>query len=73
MFSLQQKREISAAVQTILRDTNHVELPDHEITFMLHVEGAERWSFADIRNNGDVKNPSINPWNELHDKRQRIR
>lgn len=31
MFSLRQKREISEAVQKILRNTNHPELPKGEI------------------------------------------
>lgn len=65
MFSVQQKRMISDAVQKILRDTNHPELPEGEITFSLHVEGAEKWSWADIQNNGSVDVPSINPHNEI--------
>lgn len=64
MFSLQQKRAISNQIQKILRDTNHEELPESEITFSLHVNGKEPWSWADIRNNGDVPNPGLNPWNE---------
>lgn len=64
MFSLQQKRAISNEIQRILRDTNHEELPESEIEFHLHVEGKEAWSWADIRNNGDVPNPGINLWNE---------
>ena len=64
MFSVQQKREISDAVQKILRATNHPELPSGEIQFQLHVNGAEGWSWADIRNNGAIPNPSVNPWNE---------
>lgn len=69
MFSVQQKREIADAVQKILRDTNHPELPSGEIEFTLHVEGAEKWSWPDIRNNGAVPNPDVNPWNEAQDKR----
>ena len=66
MFSLNQKRQIADAVQKILRDTNHPELPpDGEIQFHLHVDGAQSWSWADIKNNGAVPNPDINPWNEL--------
>ena len=65
MFSLNQKRQIADAVQKILRDTNHPELPDGEIQFHLHVDGAQSWSWADIKNNGAVLNPGINPWNEL--------
>ena len=65
MFSVQQKRDISEAVQTILRSTNHPELPIGEIQFRLHVDGATGWSWADIRNNGAVPNPDVNPWNEL--------
>ena len=67
MFSLRQKREISAAVQKILRETEHPELPEGEISFNLHVLGAEPWSWADIRNNGAAKNPGINPHNEMQD------
>jgi hypothetical protein len=69
MFSVQQKREISDKVQAILRETNHPELPEGEIKFLLHVDGAESWSWADIRNNGSVTNPGVNPWNEMQDKR----
>ena len=65
MFSVQQKRRISEAIQQILRDTTHVELPDGEIQFHLHVDGAESWSWADIRNNGSITNPEVNPFNEL--------
>lgn len=64
MFSVNQKRQIADAVQQILRDTEHPELPAGEIQFHLHVDGAESWSWADIRNNGAVTKPGINPWNE---------
>jgi hypothetical protein len=64
MFSVQQKRDIAEAVQQILRTTNHPELPEGEINFLLHVDGAESWSWADIRNNGAVTNPDVNPHNE---------
>ena len=67
MFSVRQKREIADAVQRILRDTNHSELPAGEIQFQLHVDGAESWSWADIRNNGAVNQPGVNPWNESQD------
>lgn len=64
MFSLQQKRDIADAVQKILRATNHPELPAGEIQFSLRVAGDSSWSWADIRNNGAVVNPGVNPWNE---------
>lgn len=69
MFSLKQKREISDAVQKILKETNHPELPKGEINFQLHIDGAEGWSYADIRNNSSVRSPGINPHNEMQDKR----
>lgn len=69
MFSVRQKREISDAVQQILRATNHPELPEGEISFHLHVEGAEAWSWADVRNNGAVPNPGVNPHKEAQDPR----
>ena len=64
MFSVQQKREIAEKVQTVLRDMNHPELPSGEIEFLLHVQGAESWSWADIQNNGAVTQPDANAWNE---------
>lgn len=67
MFSVRQKRMIADAVQKILRDTNHPELPPGEIRFTLTVEGAERWSCAVIQNNGAVTAPDVNPWNESQD------
>jgi len=64
MFSVQQKRYIADAVQKILRDTGHPELPEGEIQFHLHVRGAAAWSWADIMNNGQVLSPGVNPHNE---------
>ena len=64
MFSIRQKREIADAVQRILRATNHPELPHGEIEFRLHVQGADSGCWADIRNNGAVPKPAINPHNE---------
>lgn len=69
MFSVRQKREISEAVQAILRATEHPELPPGEVTFWLHVKGAEDWSWADIVNNDNAPNPSVNPHNEAQDQR----
>ena len=67
MFSVRQKREIAEKVQEILRETNHPELPEGEIQFKLAVLGATQISWAAIRNNGAITNPSVNPWNELQD------
>jgi hypothetical protein len=67
MFSVRQKREIADKVQQILRETNHPELPEEEITFLLNVQGKTSMSWANIRNNGAVPNPSVNPWNEQQD------
>ena len=65
MFSVRQKREIAEKVQQILKETNHPELPDGEIRFKLHIDGAKSWSWADICNNGAVIKPSVNLYNEL--------
>jgi hypothetical protein len=73
MFSVQQKRVISDMVQNVLRATNHPELPYGEIEFHLHVKGAEAWSWADIRNNGAVPVPDVNPWNERQAEAKRKR
>jgi len=67
MFSVRQKREISAKIQKILRETNHPELPEGEIQFQLGVLGVTCMSWAVIRNNGAVLTPSVNPWYEAQD------
>ena len=67
MFLVRQKREISAAVQKILRDTAHPELPKGEIHFVLEVSGSTPMSRAVIQNNGAVAVPGINPHNESQD------
>lgn len=54
MFSTEQKRSIADGVQKILHETKHAELPSGEISFRLHVDGAESWSWADIHNNSAV-------------------
>lgn len=68
MFSVRQKREIAEKIQEILRATNHPELPTGEIQFLLHVDGAESWSWANIHNNKAVINPSVNIHNEIQDR-----
>lgn len=69
MFSVRQKRAIADAVQRILRETGHPELPAGEIEFCLRVNGAEPWSYAEIHNNGSVPTPAVNLWNEMQDKK----
>ncbi len=74
MFSVRQKQEISNKIQKILRETNHPELPKGEIKFNIHVDGAESWSWADIKNNGAFKGIApgfLNKWNELQDEGKR--
>ena len=58
---LAQKQSISNLVQAILKETACDELPNGEINFILHVDGAENWSWANIRNNStrDVEVPDI--------------
>lgn len=69
MFSVRQKRAIAEHVQNTLRSTNHPELPEGEIRFELHVYGATPISWAIIQNNGAVPNPTVNPHNEIQDRR----
>jgi hypothetical protein len=67
MFSVREKRLIAEKVQNILQETRHRELPNGEISFALHVDGAESWSWADIQNNGAVIRPDVNLHNESMD------
>ena len=67
MFSVRQKREIADKIQKAIRETNHPELPISEIEFHIHIDGINDWSYADILNNGAVRCPDVNPWNETQD------
>lgn len=51
MFSSELKKQISEQIQRLLAETNHFELPEGEIRFLLHVDGAQSWSWANIRDN----------------------
>lgn len=50
MLSPKQKQYISMKVQEILQEIEDDELPNGEVQFILHVDGAEDWSWANIRN-----------------------
>ena len=56
MFSPELKKEIAEKVQAILQETRHAELPDGEVQFLLHVDGSEFWSWANIHNNSAKDN-----------------
>jgi hypothetical protein len=65
MFSVAQKREIANRIQQLLRETNHPELPEGEISFLLHVDGAESLTdsasvnFYENCDNCDFRIPAI--------------
>lgn len=60
MFSPELKAIISREVSRILENIPHIELPNGEVHFILHVDGAEDWSWANIRNEGDRNLPVPN-------------
>ena len=67
MFSVKEKQKIAAEIEKLLLDLNHPEMPNEKPKFHLHVDGAESWSWADIRPNWEYgdKEPGVNPWNEV--------
>ncbi len=66
MFNKEQKMKISDAVEKIILSFNHPEMPTEKPQFILHIDGKERWSWADIGPNWNYENrePSMNPHNE---------
>lgn len=67
MFSLKEKQHIAAEIERILLELKHPEMPDSNPRFMLHVDGKESWSWADIAPNWTFKDtaPGVNPFNEI--------
>ncbi len=66
MFSIKEKQKIAEAIEKLLLELNHPEMPKEKVKFKLHVDGKESWSFADIEPNWvyEDKEPGVNPWNE---------
>lgn len=66
MFSKEEKQKIAAAVEKVLLELDHPEMPKERPKFLLHVDGKESWSWADIEPNWKYENkdPQVNPWNE---------
>ena len=67
MFSLDQKKEISEAVEKVLLSFNHPEMPTENPDFTLSIKGKESWSWAEIKPNwtfGEENKPGVNPHNE---------
>ena len=71
MFSMKQKQKIAKAIEEVLLEFNHPEMPTERPFFKLFVGGKESWSFAEIEPNWtyETEEPSINPWNELQENR----
>jgi len=68
VFSTAEKKKIADAIERLLLDLNHPEMPKSRPAFKLHVAGKEGWSWADIEPNWkyDESNlPTSNPWNEV--------
>ena len=74
MFSMRQKVEIAKAVEKVLLDVKHPEMPKEKPMFTLHVLGKEAWSFADIKPNwvfeDGIEKPLINQFNEMQDAKR---
>ena len=67
MFSIAEKKKISRAVEKVLLEINHPEMPKKKPKFKLHVDGKETWSWADIEPNWTYdgnKKPTTTAWNE---------
>ncbi len=69
MFSVKEKMAIAEAIEKVLLDLNHPEMPDEKPKFKLHVEGKESCSWADIEPNwtfdGTGKPMGYNLFNEI--------
>ena len=68
MFSVEEKKKIAEAIEKLLLDLKHPEMPTEKPKFKLHVDGKEGWSWADIEPNWvfeDGKKMGVNPFNEV--------
>lgn len=66
MFSIKEKQKIAEAIEKVLLEINHPEMPKKNPKFNLHVDGEESWSWADIEPNWmyEDKQVTTTHWNE---------
>lgn len=66
MFSREEKNKIAQAVEELLLNLNHPEMPKEKPRFILHIDGKEGWSWANIKPNWtyEDKEPTTTNWNE---------
>jgi len=67
MFSIEEKRKIADAIEKVLLEINHPEMPKDKPMFNIHIDGKESWSWADIYPNWmyDKEKPATTTfWNE---------
>lgn len=68
MFSMEEKKKIADAVEKVLLELNHPEMPKEKPNFTLLVKGKEEWSYAEIKPNWTFgpNNPVTGRlWNEI--------
>lgn len=68
MFSVKEKQHLAAVIEKALLDLKHPEMPSDKPSFTLKVDGAESWSWAEIKPNwsfGGKTASTPNPWNEV--------
>lgn len=66
MFSSKEKQMIAEAIEKVLLEINHPEMPTERPNFKLFVEGKESWSWAEILPNWKYESiaPQTTYWNE---------
>ena len=57
MLSTKNKIALAEAIQAMLQTIKDDELPEGEINFILHIDGKEGWSWANIRNSSHRELP----------------
>lgn len=65
MFSVKEKQHLAQIVEDAIKALNHPEMDNANVKFLLHVDGKESWSFADIHENSKASPLIQNPWNEI--------
>lgn len=67
MFSTKEKQFIADSIEKILKSLDHPEMPKEKLSFKIHIDGKEDWSWADIEPNwkwDQTPNKKRNLWNE---------
>ena len=67
MFSVHEKQYLATKIEDLIAGLEHPEMDNKNVRFVIHIDGKNIMSYADITDNKTAvdKGIKLNPWNEV--------